>query len=251
MGLRCAPPSPPLRLGQLPRLVPGHFVGETCFLSGSAAPFRPSLGRGPGRRGREHRPSRHACPPRCTKLQKLCRGCALTNECFRYASQCEDRIKRPFRIRTSDRTGLTKSAMIARASLTKSLHSSWWAKSVAGRRQLSWGGRSPGAGREDAVPSCRQIESRTLGRKPSPGCRNSSGRHSPRSTISRLVPASDNRPGHLAASLFCFASSAAKWRATALAAAALRLALNPSLLTRIQSIDCERRRLRSSKRGNT
>ena len=60
-----------------------------------------------------------------------------------------------------------------------------------------------------------------------------------------------HRPGHLAGSLFCFASSAAKWRATALAAAALRLALNPSLLARIQSIDCERHRLRSSKRGNT
>jgi hypothetical protein len=44
---------------------------------------------------------------------------------------------------------------------------------------------------------------------------------------------------------------AAKWRSTALAAAALRLALNASRLARIQSIDCERHRLRSSKRGRT
>jgi Trypsin-like peptidase domain len=65
-------------------------------------------------------------------------------------------------------------------------------------------------------------------------------------------PASGSVALYFAASsplLFC--SSAAKCRSTALAAAALRLALNASRLSRIQSIDCERQALRSSKRGNT
>src|ERR1700736_5599225 len=60
-----------------------------------------------------------------------------------------------------------------------------------------------------------------------------------------------NRPGHFAASRVFAASSAAKWRATALVEAALRLALKASRLARIQSIDCERQGLRSSKRGST
>jgi hypothetical protein len=57
--------------------------------------------------------------------------------------------------------------------------------------------------------------------------------------------------GYFAASLSFLVLSAAKWRSTALAAAALRLALHASRLARIQSIDCERHRLRSSKRGST
>ena len=141
--------------------------------------------------------------------------------------------------------------MIARASLTKSFHSSWWAKSVTAAAKLSWSGRSPGARagrRGTGLPTDRAKDGRAqaLTRM----------QKQQRATLAALDDIEGgsgerHRPGHLAASLFCFASSAAKWRATALAAAALRLALNPSLLARIQSIDCERHRLRSSKRGNT
>jgi hypothetical protein len=141
--------------------------------------------------------------------------------------------------------------MIARASLTKSLHSSWWAKISNGHAaKLSWSGRSPGARagrRGTGLPTDRAKDARAqaLTRM----------QKQPRATLAVLYDEGGSgerhRLAHLAASLFCFASSAAKWRATALAAAALRLALNPSLLARIQSIDCERHKLRSSKRGNT
>src|SRR5215467_9882932 len=74
----------------------------------------------------------------------------------------------------------------------------------------------------------------------------------------RARPAREGAPGadlhrarYLAASRFFLAGASAKWRSTALAAAALRLALKASRLARIQSIDCERQALRSSKRGST
>src|SRR5215472_6408291 len=59
------------------------------------------------------------------------------------------------------------------------------------------------------------------------------------------------RARYLAAFRFFLACASAKWRSTALAAAAFRLALKASRLARIQSIDCERQALRSSKRGST
>ena len=116
--------------------------------------------------------------------------------------------------------------------------------------KLSWSGRSPGARagrRGTGLPTDRAKDARAqaLTRM----------QKQQRATLAALDDieggSGERHPGHLAASLFCFASSAAKWRATALAVAALRLALNRSLLARIQSIDCERQALRSSKRGST
>jgi len=60
-----------------------------------------------------------------------------------------------------------------------------------------------------------------------------------------------HRVRYLAASRFLLACASAKWRSTALAAPALRLALKASRLARIQSIDCERHAQRSSKLGST